>query len=362
MNNAQRQQLQQQQQQQQQQLKLRNPTQYHLQMQQARTSQQPGKSASGEYYNVDPQLWQSDFFNSLQQHQTNESPKLEDMDFADTVNPSMVSPHSTTSPLHEFDDFNDYNVTGSSTNPSSFSTHGMKSPLRQAHLSGAELFGESPANSVNSYGVGDGQDMHYQEPTMSGSPQVSVPIDMRKASGNFGHPLATNGQYPMYIPGSSFEKQPHLAMSAPANIGYGGRPFGSYSNGSAFGSQLPGSSLRMHAEDASDMAGSFEDDYATQLNLQGVMEKRRRRRESHNAVERRRRDNINDRIHELGTLLPDMENDNINKPNKGYILRKSVEQIKALQTEVTEYSQRVKDLESMLEQYRSGQANGNQQS
>lgn len=92
------------------------------------------------------------------------------------------------------------------------------------------------------------------------------------------------------------------------------------------------------------------------------MEKRRRRRESHNAVERRRRDNINDRIHELGTLLPDMENDGVNKPNKGYILRKSVEQIKSLQTEVTEYSQRVKDLETMLEQYRSGQANGNQQS
>ncbi|KAI8326963.1 hypothetical protein BD560DRAFT_468373 [Blakeslea trispora] len=33
--------------------------------------------------------------------------------------------------------------------------------------------------------------------------------------------------------------------------------------------------------------------------------KRRRRRESHNAVERRRRDNINERIHELCTLLPE---------------------------------------------------------
>jgi len=32
--------------------------------------------------------------------------------------------------------------------------------------------------------------------------------------------------------------------------------------------------------------------------------KRRRRRESHNAVERRRRDNINERIHDLGTLVP----------------------------------------------------------
>ena len=34
-------------------------------------------------------------------------------------------------------------------------------------------------------------------------------------------------------------------------------------------------------------------------------EKRRRRRESHNAVERRRRDNINERISELATLIPE---------------------------------------------------------
>jgi hypothetical protein len=33
------------------------------------------------------------------------------------------------------------------------------------------------------------------------------------------------------------------------------------------------------------------------FSLQEMFEKRRRRRESHNAVERRRRDNINERIH-----------------------------------------------------------------
>ncbi|KAI8581734.1 hypothetical protein K450DRAFT_230909 [Umbelopsis ramanniana AG] len=278
MNNAQRQQLQQQQQQQQQQFKLRNPTQYHLQMQQARSSQQGSKPGNPDYYNVDSQLWSSDFFNSLQQHQSNESPKLEDMDFGDTVNTSMVSPHSTSSPLHEFEDMNDFTVTGPSTNPSSFGTHG------------------------------------------------------------------------------SFEKQPHIAMSAPANIGFAGQAFGSsYPNNTAFGSHMPSSSLRMQADDAADLAGSLDDEYSVQLNLQGMMEKRRRRRESHNAVERRRRDNINDRIHELGTLLPDLENDGINKPNKGYILRKSVEQIKTLQHEVTEYSVRVKELEKMLEQYRLAQ-------
>lgn len=35
-----------------------------------------------------------------------------------------------------------------------------------------------------------------------------------------------------------------------------------------------------------------------------LSEKRRRRRESHNAVERRRRDNINERIGELASLIP----------------------------------------------------------
>ncbi|KAI5116787.1 hypothetical protein M0805_004885 [Coniferiporia weirii] len=37
-----------------------------------------------------------------------------------------------------------------------------------------------------------------------------------------------------------------------------------------------------------------------------VNEKRRRRRESHNAVERRRRDNINEKISELATLIPEV--------------------------------------------------------
>jgi Helix-loop-helix DNA-binding domain len=82
------------------------------------------------------------------------------------------------------------------------------------------------------------------------------------------------------------------------------------------------------------------------------MEKRRRRRESHNLVERRRRDNINDRIQELGLLLPDVTQDGANKPNKGQILRKSVEQIKLLQNEVNMYQSKVQELESLLERYK----------
>lgn len=82
------------------------------------------------------------------------------------------------------------------------------------------------------------------------------------------------------------------------------------------------------------------------------MEKRRRRRESHNAVERRRRDNINDRIQELGTLLPEsmtLEEGGIARLNKGSILKKSVEQIKQLQKDLQDYQQRVHSLEETLE-------------
>lgn len=60
------------------------------------------------------------------------------------------------------------------------------------------------------------------------------------------------------------------------------------------------------------------------------------------AVERRRRFNINDRIKELGTLLPktneflyDIIQDlHIRQPNKGTILKSSVDYIKCLKYEV----------------------------
>lgn len=43
-------------------------------------------------------------------------------------------------------------------------------------------------------------------------------------------------------------------------------------------------------------------------------EKRRKRRESHNAVERRRRDNINEKIQELALLLPEEWLDTVVSP------------------------------------------------
>ncbi|OAV87517.1 hypothetical protein PTTG_07640 [Puccinia triticina 1-1 BBBD Race 1] len=112
-------------------------------------------------------------------------------------------------------------------------------------------------------------------------------------------------------------------------------------------------------------------------------EKRRKRRESHNAVERRRRDNINDRITELAGLLPACLLDTVvtpnesgmmmvvneepsqtddgqalnsaplTKPNKGMILAKSVDYIKHLKHLLELQSQRNTELEAELKSFRS---------
>ncbi|KAK3923241.1 Microphthalmia-associated transcription factor [Frankliniella fusca] len=67
--------------------------------------------------------------------------------------------------------------------------------------------------------------------------------------------------------------------------------------------------------------------------------KDRQKKDNHNMIERRRRFNINDRIKELGTLLPRTNDPYYEvvrdlRPNKGTILKSSVEYIKVLKHEV----------------------------
>ncbi|KAI9030133.1 helix-loop-helix DNA-binding domain-containing protein [Phycomyces nitens] len=115
-----------------------------------------------------------------------------------------------------------------------------------------------------------------------------------------------------------------------------------------------------------------EDDEHQQRNLQEIFEKRRRRRESHNAVERRRRDNINERIQELSTLLPEhllesaptssnvmstvnsQSSANGKAINKGTILKLSVDHIKDLRDEVSMYKSRIQELEQLIEAAKHG--------
>ncbi|KAM9207959.1 LOW QUALITY PROTEIN: transcription factor E3-like [Leptosomus discolor] len=78
--------------------------------------------------------------------------------------------------------------------------------------------------------------------------------------------------------------------------------------------------------------------------------KERQKKDNHNLIERRRRFNINDRIKELGTLIP-KSNDPEMRWNKGTILKASVDYIHKLQKE----TQRSRELE--LHQQRLEQAN-----
>ncbi|XP_064422340.1 microphthalmia-associated transcription factor isoform X2 [Latimeria chalumnae] len=72
-----------------------------------------------------------------------------------------------------------------------------------------------------------------------------------------------------------------------------------------------------------------------------ALAKERQKKDNHNLIERRRRFNINDRIKELGTLIP-KSNDPDMRWNKGTILKASVDYIRKLQKE----QQRAKELEN----------------
>ncbi|KAI9265615.1 helix-loop-helix DNA-binding domain-containing protein [Sporodiniella umbellata] len=177
----------------------------------------------------------------------------------------------------------------------------------------------------------------------------SFPMNIRRSShvtdSSHGPTEAMFNNSAMFMASSSLDSAQSLAMSAPTNVGYYPVPVPSLSNNS--------------------IAKSFEEDYTTQMNMQVMMDKRRRRRESHNAVERRRRDNINDRIQELCTLLPESSLDGAtvgqqqqqqqqqNKLNKGVILKKSVEHVRFLQQQVRDYQQKIQELENTLHGFHS---------
>ncbi|KTG39879.1 hypothetical protein cypCar_00018906 [Cyprinus carpio] len=69
--------------------------------------------------------------------------------------------------------------------------------------------------------------------------------------------------------------------------------------------------------------------------------KERQKKDNHNQIERRRRFNINDRIKELGTMIP-KTNDLDVRWNKGTILRASVDYIKRMQKDI----QRTREVEN----------------
>ncbi|XP_055788711.1 transcription factor E3-like isoform X3 [Salvelinus fontinalis] len=78
----------------------------------------------------------------------------------------------------------------------------------------------------------------------------------------------------------------------------------------------------------------------TEVEVKAMM-KERQKKDNHNQIERRRRFNINDRIKELGALIP-KSSDPETRWNKGTILKASVDYIRRLQKE----QQRAKEVET----------------
>ncbi|KAM6929378.1 LOW QUALITY PROTEIN: microphthalmia-associated transcription factor-like [Lycodopsis pacificus] len=97
----------------------------------------------------------------------------------------------------------------------------------------------------------------------------------------------------------------------------------------------------MHMLDKSGSCGNYQRPEGFPVAEVRAMAKERQKKDNHNLIERRRRFNINDRIKELGTLIP-KSNDPDMRWNKGTILKASVDYIRKLQREQL----RAKELDS----------------
>ncbi|KAJ3354950.1 hypothetical protein HDU83_004358 [Entophlyctis luteolus] len=97
------------------------------------------------------------------------------------------------------------------------------------------------------------------------------------------------------------------------------------------------------------LGDSFDEDFDDRASGKGLdsNEKRARRRASHNAVERRRRDIINEKINELSTLLPDHHLLPADAQNKGSILKRSVDHMRGVQAMAGRQADRIIELENV---------------
>ncbi|KAI9344442.1 hypothetical protein BD770DRAFT_414214 [Pilaira anomala] len=219
-------------------LRLRNPTNYHLM-----AGQQPT-------YSLHP-LTEIEAQHPMQQqqqqviHNSRDSPSSEPLEFNDSFSRNIMNNTSFEyqGDEHEYTPLYDHRNSFSSTTTPNL-----------------------------------GLEMHRRSSTAT--------TDISTRHQEYHHP---HHHQPVFIPGSlhhqdsNHNNNQNLAMSAPANMGYeyGGGGGGGYPtqnhipNGVSLENGSTGST--------NNMARSFEDDYTAQMNMQLMMEKRRRRRESHNA-------------------------------------------------------------------------------
>ncbi|CAG8501080.1 17627_t:CDS:2 [Funneliformis caledonium] len=316
-------------------IRLAHPTTYHLQQTQLRNQKQITSDGAPPTPN---NSYQSKNTLSNNSFSKTDSPDLsQEMDF-DNSN-TVMSPISNTPSL------------GSPpTHPDAFDPDDFgRSYKPTSHLESGSPFGESPGNaSIYSYGA-DNLDYSYLEEfsPMSAPTTTSAigPMDVKSNMNN------SNTKFFRH-PHNSFGAQ--ISMSLPVQLGnewFGSLDTNNFQPGAHPSSlQYPATGENMQLM-ASGYLDSDENDSAQKQAL--LYEKRRRRRESHNAVERRRRDNINEKIQELSTLLPDLYIDSANKPNKGVILRKSVDYIRHLKQLVEQHKNRNVELESRVRELSS---------
>ncbi|KAF9107031.1 hypothetical protein BGX29_007537 [Mortierella sp. GBA35] len=249
-----------------------------------------------------------------------------EMDFGEPGN--MLSPGSSSplnSPLNDFDSPDDFSTPNPGPGSGSFAAKPTPLNIHQGS------YGESPGTG-SLYSPGPESDF-FPEGDFS-LPKSTRPLDMK-----FGRPM-----HPSSLPaGNAFH-----SMSMPSQRSDW---FGAGGDGHSVGSFENPSGLQFATGEMNMLDSLFEDGADPKGNNRALLltEKRRRRRESHNAVERRRRDNINEKIQELSTLLPECYVDTANKPNKGVILRKSVDYIRHLQQLVANQTSRNQELEAQLQ-------------
>ena len=83
------------------------------------------------------------------------------------------------------------------------------------------------------------------------------------------------------------------------------------------------------------LSNSVEQVQPPRRHMTAEIEKIRRRRENHNAVERRRRDHINDLIQELATVVPECKRQDPSvKLNKSFILERTLDYIRELENKI----------------------------
>ncbi|KAK9720418.1 hypothetical protein K7432_004145 [Basidiobolus ranarum] len=330
---------QQQQQQQSHSLKLSHPTSYHIQQSQMKM-QSDGNFGSP----MDPSFlqMQQQFAGTMNikkesspDFYTSEDVQMHNSSVAPMVSPITIARQHTPSTFDTGDDLH------GSFNPSSFAT--------------------SPGNG-SVYSPGPDDFLYDGNEFSTGLPHGSMPafssMDMKNHVGvnhvRFGNHVGSLssqlGSSPADMHGGFH------SMSVPTHTGDWFHK--NMDQDSLTGS--PPTSLQGQNGNVSMMATLLENEEpeSAAKQIQLLYEKRRRRRESHNAVERRRRDNINDKIQELSTLVPDCYSDNVNKPNKGIILKKSVDYIRHLQQLIQQQDNRNQELEAMLSKLQGGKEGG----